>query len=115
MSDTEKKEISPGTIAAVVFGSILIILIMVFAMMPKEGKAGGDCFKDGSCYAGLRCKSQKCVVIDKGKLGGECRDNGGCNGDLVCNKYGFCEDVKKPATSGGGKRYKPYDPRGWFK
>jgi len=106
MSDTEKKEASPGLIAAIMFGIVAVFLIVGYSVMPERGDKGGKCYEDGSCNMGLRCKSQKCAVITKGALRGECRDNGNCNDGLVCNKYNFCdekgEEPKKPKVSSGG-------------
>ncbi len=49
-----------------------------------EGTAGGKCYGNGTCNAGLLCEGGSCRAKPKGVEGGACYGNGTCDAGLLC-------------------------------
>jgi len=55
-----------------------------------EGAAGGACYRNGTCDAGLRCDGSRCRALLEGSLGGRCYRNGTCDARLHCSGDRVC-------------------------
>ena len=53
---------------------------------PAQGIAGGACYGNGTCNAGLECLDSVCrATAEAGKVDGPCYGNGTCNKGLTCS------------------------------
>jgi hypothetical protein len=55
------------------------------ARAQDAGSAGGACYGNGTCNAGLACQAGTCVAPEAGALGGPCYGNSTCNAGMACD------------------------------
>ncbi len=55
------------------------------ARAQDAGTAGGACYGNGTCNAGLTCDAGVCLAPQAGTLGGACYGNATCNAGMTCD------------------------------